>query len=354
MPMRLLDKIREHDRGDMLKKVMQMPEHFAESWHNNRDVALEIDPRALRNLAIVGMGGSAIAGNVLSSLYADKLPLPLHINRDYALPGWIGADSLVLLSSYSGNTEETLAAYRAARERRAKIIAITSGGELLESALAADYPVYRLPHGYPPRSALVFLTIPLLQVLSALGLVPSPEVAIEETITKLTELRDAYAPENTSSQNIALILTEKVIGKIPIIYAGAGLLAAAALRWRGQFSENTETLAFHHLFPELNHNEIVGWGQQNKLARAMQVIYLRDRDDHPRTKRRMEITREIIEQSSNEVAEIWSEGESRLARLFSVIFTGDLTSIYAAVMQGIDPTPVKKIDHLKQKMAKSK
>lgn len=351
--MSLVAKLKEVDHSGMLQKVLDMPQHFEQAWKSNRDVELPFRADEVHNITIAGMGGSAISGDVVRGVTAESLRVPLLVNRSYQLGAYVNENSLVFVSSYSGNTEETLSALDEAIQRRAKIVCITSDGQVGEKAQSHRFPVYMLPEGYPPRSALVFLTVPLLQALYRLGLIDNPEGAIQETVETLRNLARTYSPENESHTNIPLTVANRVRGKIPIVYAGAGLLEPAATRWRGQFSENAEILAYSNIFPEMNHNEIVGWGLQAELDRHLQVIYLRDRYDHPRIKRRMDITRELIEQSSNPVLEIWSEGESALARLFSIIFTGDVTSVYTAAQLGVDPTPVKKIDYLKRTLAQT-
>lgn len=350
--MTLRQRIQELDREDMLGKVLAMPEQLQQAWRANSEVRLPFTAGDIDQIVIAGMGGSAISGDVISSIFQTSLSKPIFVNRQYDLPEWVGVRTLVIVSSYSGNTEESLSAMDIARERNARLVCVTGGGKLGEDAADAQCPIFTLPSGYPPRSALVFLAVPLLQILTQLDLISNMREAIEEAAATLQGLRGVYGPDNESSHNIPLLLAQKVAHKLPVIYAGAGLLSAAALRWRGQLCENAEMLAYGNLFPEMNHNEIVGWGQAREFGEMIQVIYLRDREDHPRIKLRMDIVRDLIEAASNPIVEIWSEGEGRLARMFSVIFTGDLLSVYAAVLRGLDPTPVQKIDYLKEELSK--
>lgn len=350
--MSLKQAIQTVDHSGMLAKVLDMPSHFEAAWRSNQEVTLPFDRGSIRNITIAGMGGSAISGDVVRCLLQSQCPVPILVNRHYELGRYVNEHSLVFVSSYSGNTEETLSAMAEAREHGAKVVCITSNGRVMEQAKEAGYPLYTLPSGFPPRSALVYLTVPLLQALQRLELAEDPWPAIQETIQVLNRLRELYQPDNETVQNIPLTVAKAVKGKIPIVYSAAGLLEVAGVRWRGQFSENAEILAYSNVFPEMNHNEIVGWGQQAELDRQLQVIYLRDRQDHPRIKLRMDVLREVIEATTDPILEIWSEGESALARLFSVIFTGDLASVYLAALLGVDPTPVKKIDYLKETLAK--
>jgi len=347
----LQQALAQYDRSNMLERVFNIPEQLERAWANNQETELSIEAGQVHNIIVCGMGGSAIGGDVIRSLVENQLRVPFLVNRSYTIPAFVDSHSLVFISSYSGTTEETLSTYRQAHERGANIVCITGGGVLRENAEKAGYPIFTLPEGYPPRAALVFLAIPILQSLLRIGLARFDTRHLDETIAVLKSLREQCQPAQGPESNIPRIVAEKVAGKIPIVYAGTGLLEAAATRWRGQFSENAEMLAYGNVFSEMNHNEIVGWGVADPLKQKLQCIYLRDRDDHPRVKLRMDIVREIIEATSNPVLEIWSEGESPLARLFSMIFTGDLASVYAAVQSKVDPTPVKQIDHLKEILA---
>ncbi len=353
-PMDLQETVQRLDKSDMLSKIRLMPEHFKQAMAANEDVVIPYSSSDIAKIVIAGMGGSAISGDVIRCLAGATATVPVFVNRNYDLPAWVGADTLVIVSSYSGNTEESLAAYEQAQQAGARMICITSGGRLGEDARSKGYPVFALPPGYPPRTALVFLTVPLLKIFHALGYIGEFSAAVEETCSVIEGFWSTYSPESDPKHNVPLLVARQCEGLMPVIYSCSGLLEVAGVRWRGQFSENAEVLAFSNTFPEMNHNEIVGWGLHPELDKAMQVIYLRDRADNERNQKRMDIVREIIETTSNPVLEIWSSGESSLARLFSTIFIGDLASYYAALVNGVDPTPVDTIDYLKKSLAGTK
>jgi glucose/mannose-6-phosphate isomerase len=256
----------------------------------------------------------------------------------------------VIVSSYSGDTEEALAAFQMAQARRAKIICVTSGGKLSAWAERNHLPAFALPPGFPPRSALAHLTVPLLVILHRLGLAPDPASDINETSALLEKLGAQWDAESEGPRNLAKNLAQALTQRLPIIYAACGLFEVAAWRWKEQFCENAEILSWHNAFPELNHNELVGWGLRREIDEKLQVIYLCDHQDNRRVQKRMEVTRELIAQTSAPVIEVWSEGHSLLARLFSLIFLGDLASVYLAILNGVDPTPVHKIDLLKERL----
>lgn len=340
------------DRAGMIDRVMAMPEHLRQAWQAAAPVQLHIDAKRLRHIVIAGMGGSAIAGDVVRCATYGSLPVPLQVCRTYRVPHELSDGTLFIASSYSGNTEETLTAFSEARRRGAQILCVTSGGRLQEMAQADRLPIFMLPGGFPPRAALAYLVVPLLAIISSCGWFHNAAAEIVAVSALLNERRQNYAPEVEGESNLAKIIAITLHQKIPLIYASADNFEVAACRWKGQFCENSETLAFWNVFPELNHNEIVGWGLRGAFDRNYQVIFLRDRDDHERIQKRMEITRRLIEQSSNSVIEVWSHGDTRLARLFSTIFLGDMVSVYLAVLNGVDPTPVTKIDFLKNELGK--
>ena len=301
-------------------------------------------------IIIAGMGGSAISGDVVRCLTADQLAVPLQVSRSYELPAWINSQTLAIISSYSGDTEETLSAMKQAHAAGAQIVCVTSGGAIGELAARWHYPVFSLPPGFPPRSALAFLVVPLLQILHRLALWENPEPAIREAAHLLKENLALWGVSDNDQKNVPMRIAKALVERTPIIYGATLLTEVAAMRWKGQFCENAEILAWHNAFPEMNHNEIVGWRLRQEFNSRLQPIFLRDREDHPRVQRRLDFTRELIEESGHQVIEGWSEGVSRFARLFSLVLMGDLASLYLAIMTEVDPTPVASITRLKQQL----
>ncbi len=342
--------IRQVDQQDMLKLLFTFPEQFRHAVEigNSFDFHLSDDP--IKNIVFSGMGGSAIGGNLIISYFGDELEIPAIVNRNYYLPQFVDSSSLVVVTSFSGNTEESLSSYEDAKSKGAQILCITSGGTLKQKARQDKTPVITIPDGVPPRTALGYLSIPAIFSLMKAHLVGDKTADFEETILLLQKKAKVYSPDSTS--NPALNLAQKLQAKIPIIYSTNDLLDIVALRWKGQFSENAKVLAFCNVFPELNHNEIVGWEQLPALLKNFQIIYLHDLQDHPRNNRRMDISKEILEQVTNPIIELETEGKSKLARLFSLIYFGDVVSYYLAILNGVDPTPIEKIQYLKNQLAK--
>jgi glucose/mannose-6-phosphate isomerase len=350
------EEINGIDRADMLGRVMSMPQHFREAAERAKSVQVKLQSDRVRNIAIAGMGGSAIGGELVKSLTYNQLPLPLAVCRSYNLPNFVDRHTLVIISSYSGNTEETLATFRQALQRGAQIVCITSGGKIGAIAEANGLAKFSLPEGFPPRSALVHLIVPILKTLQMCGFIADPAPNIHETMALLEKLGQRYHPQNDEPENLAKHLAHTLAERLPLVYA-AEIYEAVAWRWKEQFCENAEILSWHNVFPELNHNELVGWGQRREMDQKFQVIYLNEAraasaEIHPRVVARMKLTQGLIEKSGAPIISVAAEGESLLARFFSLIFLGDLASVYLAVLNGVDPTPVAKIDYLKSQMEK--
>lgn len=347
-----LDLIKEIDKSNMMALEMNFPSQCKEAHEIAHSFEVPADYKYIDCIIILGMGGSGIGGELLRSLLIDQLPIPIIINRSYSIPKFLDQHSLVFVISYSGNTEETLSAYNQVVARNAKIIGITSGGRLKGLCQKAGIPIIVVPEGMPPRATLGYLFLPMLVVLGRLGLIADPKDDISEAIELLGVLSVKLGPEMEVSENEAKQLALKLCNRIPIIYSSGLHMEGVTWRWKGQFNENSKTLAFCNTFPELDHNEVVGWEGLPGITKSFSVVLLRDRSDGQRISRRMNITKSLIARNADGVNEVWSRGEGLLARTFSLVYMGDLTSIYLAILNGIDPTPVKAIDYLKAELAK--
>jgi glucose/mannose-6-phosphate isomerase len=344
------DHCKSIDPGSMNSLLESFPEQVLAAARTGQESLLRL-PGKIRILIVTGLGGSAIGGDLARSIVGPQLKIPLIINRDYDLPGFVDASSLVFACSYSGNTEETLSAYQQARLAKASIVCITSGGQLEAMATADQFPVLHLPSGIPPRAALGYSLITLLASLQTMGMIPDMAESMHETIGLLSILRNRYGTSNPQSDNPAKRLAHSLNGKVVAVYGSNGIMDAVAFRWRSQIAENAKNLAFHHVLPEMNHNELVGWRHPEDLLRRIGVVFLRDKGDHPQIQRRFQLTRDLIADKTESVHEIWSEGNSLLARVMSTIYLGDFVSLYLAYLNNTDPTPVQVIDYLKSKLS---
>jgi len=312
-------------------------------------------PDALKypsHIVLSGMGGSAVTGDLLARLCEPHSPIPFLVNRDYRIPKFVGRDTLFIASSYSGNTEEALAATDLALRRRAQVVCITTGGKLRELAIRRRLPLIEIPADppMPPRAAFGYSFIPLVFMLSSLGLYPGAGRQMREAIGVVERLRSQAHPDIPARRNRAKQLASYLHGKIPWVQGTVGIMSAAAYRWRCQFNENSKTLAYSSEYPELNHNEVVGWEITPRLARDTAVIVLKEPDAQPRIEARVAITREIMSKRA-EVRVVEAEGDSPLARVLWALYLADFVSIYLAFLNGADPTAIAAIDELKSRLA---
>lgn len=346
-----VNALQNNDPGKMLDALWRLPEQCEEALDIGKRVEIPADFSQVSNIVVTGLGGSAIGGDFLRLLVHEEIDVPVNVNRDYVLPKYVNGKSLVFAVSYSGNTEETLSAYQQAKSQGARIIVLTNGGQLKELAEKDGFPHIIVPKGISPRAATGYLLVPALAVLEKLKFINHVEADIAETLNILKEMRENLKPEAPEEYNPAKQLARRFLDRIPVIWSASGNTEVVAARWKGQINENSKAPAYWNIFPELNHNEIVGFEEPEDLLKKLEVVILRDSNDHPRVQKRMEITKEIIRDKVSGLSEMWSRGESKLARLFSLTYTGDYLSVYLASMYGIDPTPVKKIDYLKNKLA---
>jgi glucose/mannose-6-phosphate isomerase len=344
------DRWKSIDPRSMYSLVESFPEQVRDAARNARELALPI----LQNPAVVvvsGLGGSAIGGDLARSVAGPWLRIPFIVNRDYDLPAFVTASSLIIACSYSGNTEETLSAYGQARQRGSSIVCITSGGRLESIAKADGYPVLKLPGGLPPRAALGYSLLTILIALWKTSIIPDPEASIREGVELLDTLRERYGTSAPESGNAAKKMADSLGGKVVAIYGSGATMEPVAFRWRSQIEENAKNLALHHILPEMNHNELVGWRYPEAVLRQIGVVMLRDKGDHAQVQRRFDLTRDVITGKAGAVHEVWSEGVSLLARVLSLISLGDYVSLYMAYVNNVDPTPVEIIDYLKKNLA---
>lgn len=344
------EEIQRFDSKGMMKWITNFHIQIEEAFKIGKSVKLKLDVKGVQNILLTGLGGSAIGGDLLRSYLSQELAIPFVVNRHYVLPEFVNKNTLVIVSSYSGNTEETISAYKDAKKRHAKILCISTGGRIAEMSKRFGHSWIKIPAGLSPRAALGYSFFPLLVALSKLGFIKSKNKDIKETINLLKNKAIIYGDYN-SINNEALRLADKLKGKIPVIYSSAHL-DAINLRWRGQIAENAKQLSSGHVLPEMNHNELVGWKALSNLMKQMHVIFLVDKDTHKRVAVREQITKNIILNYADGVTEVKSEGKSLLARMFSLIHFGDWVSFYLAILNNEDPEPVKVIDYLKSELAK--
>lgn len=339
-----LDKaaVEARDPGGMVDDILNQPHQLEDAlWRVESAGIAPVD--ASRGLVVCGMGGSAIGADLARGAIGDRARRPLLSSRDYDPPSWVGEDTLVLCSSYSGDTEETLAAYAAAGDRGAPRVVMTTGGDLADMARADGVPVIGVPSGMQPRAAVAYMTVGALEVAALAGVTDSLRSEVEAAAALLRELAAEWGPDGDPDGE-AKSLARALQGQVPVVY-GAELTAPVSVRWRSQLNENAEMPAFDGVLPEMDHNEICGWGQPTFTA-----IFLEDDEQHSRVKQRIELSAEVVAAAGSPVERVRSRGETRAERLLSLVFLGDLVSLYAAVQNGVDPNPVARIEEFKQRL----
>lgn len=356
--MHLLDDV-EHlqkfDRSDMLDILGSFPGQCrsAKALGEMAFIPARFKRSQFKNIVCTGLGGSAIGADIARSCLADKMDLPMIVNRDYLLPNFVGPATLLVVSSYSGNTEETISAYKDGKAKKAKIIVITSGGRIKKLACRDGNPLVEIPGGFPPRTALGYSFFALVAVLSKLGIVKEMPSDIDKAIDSLEMLeKKCIGASVKSGCNMAKRLAIDLVGKLPVIYSAQAHTDAVATRWKGQLAENAKTLALTNVFPEMNHNEIMGWENPREVLKKTVVLLLRDQLDHPRVAKRMDITKKILSKDGVKVVEVKSSGRSLLERVFSLVYIGDFVSYYLAILNKEDPTSIARINYLKKELAR--
>jgi len=353
MKLNSLQVISNVDKEKMLYLIVSFPRQCQDALAIGESARFQKGyKRKYSNIIFTGLGGSAIGADVVKGYVGNEIDIPIYVNRDYSLPSFASKDSLIFAVSYSGNTEETLSAYGEALKIGANIIVITSGGKLRDLAIRKKNTLVTIPQGYPPRCALGYSFIPAVILLSKLGMIKSKRSEIRKTAQFLENLlKKKIGVSIRGRQNISKSIANRLRKKYALIYASDNMVSVAT-RWRGQLAENAKTLSSSHVFPEMNHNEIVGWMHPKKLIKDFVAIILRDKDDHTRIKKRMDITASILKKHKYEVVEVESQGSTRLERILSLIYIGDFVSFYLSILNGTDPTPVDRITYLKKQLAK--
>jgi glucose/mannose-6-phosphate isomerase len=341
------------DAQGMAARIAGIPAQIGEALDHLAREPWRIPAHAADLLAVGAMGGSAMAAELIAGLEADRLPHPVVIARDYGWPACVTSRSLVLLCSYSGNTEETLALEAAAAERGFPRVALTTGGALADRCARAGVPVMRMPGGSPPRAALFGAWVRIAGLLHELVWIPDPAAEWRRAREAAQQAGAALAPESPEASNPAKQLARALHGRLVYVYAGSERLGAVATRWRQQLQENAKVPAHSALVPELNHNEIVGWQVGGPLQAMTSVVLLRDPEDSPEVATRLALTGEYVARQGARVHEVRSTGATRLERAVRLVQLGDWVSFYLALLGGVDPTPIPSIDEFKRRLAEA-
>jgi glucose/mannose-6-phosphate isomerase len=342
---------RQLDTSGMLDHLHEFPKQCRLAWEKVLKFDLPPEYSPIDKVIILGMGGSAIGGDMVRRLALAESKVPFWVHRDYGLPPFVDQNTLVIASSYSGNTEETLSAFTASCKTPAKKLVLTTDGKLRELAEKEGIPVFIIDYRAPPRAAFPHSFIPLVGIFQKLGLLGDKSADLKRALQILNKLSKDLLETTSCRSNPAKQLATKLWGHLVVIY-GAEMLSEVAQRWKSQLNENSKTWAIFELFPELNHNAVVGYEFPPEVKERIFVVLLHSALFHPRSQLRYEATAKLLAKSgiSHELVE--AVGKTALAQVMSLVLFGDYVSFYLAMLNKIDPTPVDSIDFVKQYLAR--
>ncbi|MBE0415899.1 MAG: bifunctional phosphoglucose/phosphomannose isomerase [Dehalococcoidia bacterium] len=343
---------RKFDPSDMLGRISELPKQCREAWESAMSFPLPPDYAGVEKVIILGMGGSAIGGDLVRTLALTQGRLPVLVHRDYGLPSLVDMRTLVIASSYSGNTEETISSFNKALETTAKKVVITTGGKLKTLAEENGVPLFTFHYKAEPRAAFGYSFFSILGIFHRLGLISIESRHKDEAIRVLEDLSVRLGHDVPVETNPAKQLANKLSGRLIIVY-GAGILSEVAFRWKTQFNETSKSCAFSECMPELNHNAVVGYRLPSWLAERAFVVMLRSPSLHPRILMRYQVTGEILTDAGIAHEVIEAQGKSPLSQIVSAVLFGDFVSYYLAMLNEVDPSPVAAIDYLKERMKDS-
>jgi len=337
------------DPQGMLKHVAELPLQCEIAWQAAREVDLPDEYRQVNQIVILGMGGSAIGADLLRTVVERECTVPISVHRNYGLPAFVDRFSLVMACSYSGNTEETLTGFESALQRRAKLVAVTTGGELARQAQLHGVPLYRYDYPAQPRAALGYSLIPLLEFVQRLGFIGDRSADMAEAVAVMRAWQAEIKESVPSATNAAKQLALKLYQKLPVVY-GAEHLSEVARRWKGQFNENAKSWGIYDVLPELNHNTVAGYAFPQELPRLAHVVMLTSALNHPRVRVRFDITRDLLAQHGFACDTVEARGHSPLAQMLSTVHLGDYVSYYLSVLYDVDPWTIASIQFVKERL----
>jgi len=327
----------------MNELIQKFPAQLKEAIEIGSKAQIRMHTKSINKVYVAGLGGSGIGANFVSEFVREESEVPYLIGKGYTVPAYVNENTLAICSSYSGNTEETVQAYEHMRTTGAKLVVISSGGKLIEMAKEHGVDYIQLPGGWPsPRACLGYSMIQQLFVLQKLNLIS------DSSLVNIRSSIDLIKYDLDQIQTIAKSVAEQIHDKIPIIYT-SDRMESVAIRLRQQINENAKMLCWHHVIPEMNHNELVGWTSKND---NLAVIYLRNRDDLKRNQVRMDINKNIISDYTQTIIEIYSKGNTLIEKAIYFVHLGDWISWYLSELRGVDSMEIKVIDYLKSELAK--
>jgi glucose/mannose-6-phosphate isomerase len=341
--MNINDFIKKYDTQNQFKVLQETYKQVSYAW-NNKFAVSSLKNHKFSSIVFCGLGGSAISGDLLCDYLSGELKIPFTVIRGYHLPSFVNEDTLVIISSYSGNTEETISCFEQALKKKSKIIAITSGGKIGKIAATNKLPVVNLQSGFQPRYSLGQSYFSLLKLMQELGLANE-----DNNVMMIIKLWEKRAQDYSSENNRAVQVAKDLVGFIPVIYSSE-FLTATGYRLKCQLNENAKLHAFHNSIPEMNHNEIIGWESFKEKQFNAKVIYMMDNDFHSQNLKRFETLKEMLAEQKVEVIPLSSDQASKKVRIMDLIFLSDWISFYTSVLRGFDPSEIDFIHRMKKRL----
>lgn len=334
-----------------LRDTAEYDQQFSQGWELAQTFELSSITGPIENILVLGTGGgSAASVNLIKSYLFDELRVSVQLNQGYSIPAHASDKTLIIVVSHSGNTEEVVSGYEQAIAAGAQVAVITAGGKVLEMARNHGHAHLVVPGGMMPRIVLGYIFLPILMILTKLGLAADKSEEVEETIALFTRLQSEYGPQAPLTVNTAKQIASEMDGLTPVIYGTLPYFDAPAWRWKNQLGENGKVMAFWNAIPSLHHDEAVGWDAPAAMLKGYHFTLIRDTEDSDKTSKRVEISAGILRERAGAVRVVHSQGVSRMARLFSIVYLADYVSLYTALIRGVDPTPVDVINLFKSKM----
>ncbi|AQU03787.1 hypothetical protein SDC9_03158 [bioreactor metagenome] len=355
MDIRNLDDLNIYTKLDpnhMLDELRRMPSLCKQAWETAEALNLPEDYRAVKQVVILGMGTSGVAAQLAERIVRDECKIPIYLHQDYLLPAYVSADTLVIASSSSGSTEEVVSCFNQAASRQAKLLVLTTGGELKEMAAGHNIPGLIYDYTYRPSTAIAYGVLPVLSILHKLGFIPNKAAEVSESLIVLSQIAERLSEKYQTSNNPAKQLADKLEGRAVMAF-GSGVTFPAARRFKTQLNENAKCFAFAEEIPEMNHNSVVGYQLPQNSGRYWAAVMFKTTFLSKRIHQRMKITTDILHQAKIPVFSIDGYGFSPLCQALSLILQGDFVSLYLAFLNGVDPYPIDAVDYFKQELAES-
>lgn len=343
--MTISDYVKKYDPQNQFEVLINSWKQIDYTIHNQYNLQ-SLESKSFSSIIVTGLGGSAISGDLIKNYLREEIKIPFFVNRNYFLPAFANENTLLIASSYSGNTEETISVLNEAIQKKCSILVLTTGGDAEQLALVNNLPVIKLQKGFQPRYALGLSFFSLLIALEKIGLINSQLKEIDETLNLWKSKGIEYSKEN----NAAFRLAESLIGFIPVIYSIADLTSSAGYRFKCQLNENSKVHAFHNEIPEMNHNEIIGWETYQEKSFPVKIINILDDECHQQIKKRFDFLSEIFQLNKIDVIQLKSGEKNFKVRLMDLIYLCDWITFYLAVQRGYDPSEIDNINKLKARL----